>query len=67
MLYWRNKCETASAYLKKLGFKNVYQLKGGIIKYGLENGKDFDGKCYVFDGRITKEINKVNLKILQNV
>tara|TARA_Y100000991_G_scaffold39416_1_gene27420 strand:+ start:1276 stop:2193 length:918 start_codon:yes stop_codon:yes gene_type:complete len=56
------KCETASAYLRKLGFKNVYQLKGGIIKYGLENGKDFDGKCYVFDGRITKEINKINPK-----
>ena len=57
------KCETASAYLKKIGFKNVYQLSGGIIKYGIEeNGKDFDGKCYVFDGRITKEVNKINPK-----
>lgn len=55
------KCETASAYLKKIGFKNVYQLHGGIIKYGIENkGKDFDGKCYVFDGRITKNINIIN-------
>jgi len=55
------KCETASAYLKKIGFKNVYQLHGGIIKYGIENqGKDFDGKCYVFDGRITKNVNTVN-------
>ena len=57
------KCETASAYLKKIGFKNVYQLHGGIIKYGIENdGKDFDGRCYVFDGRITKDVNKVNPK-----
>jgi UPF0176 protein len=59
------KCETASAYLKKIGFKNVYQLHGGIIKYGIENkGKDFDGKCYVFDGRITKEVNIVNPKTI---
>ena len=57
------KCETASAYLKKLGFKNVYQLHGGIIKYGIENqGKDFDGQCYVFDGRITKKVNTINPK-----
>jgi UPF0176 protein len=57
------KCETASAYLKKIGFKNVYQLHGGIIKYGIENdGKDFNGRCYVFDGRITKDINMINPK-----
>ena len=57
------KCETASSYLQTLGFKNVYQLKGGIIKYGLENkGENFDGKCYVFDGRITKDVNKINPK-----
>lgn len=55
------KCETASAYLKQLGFKNVYQLQGGIIKYGIEQqGKNFDGKCYVFDGRITKNVNTNN-------
>lgn len=59
------KCETASAYLKKIGFKNVYQLHGGIIKYGIENkGKDFDGKCYVFDGRITKNVNTTNPEII---
>tara|TARA_B100000161_G_C33551589_1_gene415694 strand:- start:151 stop:1077 length:927 start_codon:yes stop_codon:yes gene_type:complete len=59
------KCETASAYLKKIGFKNVYQLHGGIIKYGIENnGKDFDGRCYVFDGRITKDVNTINPTII---
>ena len=33
-------------YLKQLGFKNVYQLDMGLIKYRKENGKDFDGKCF---------------------
>src|SRR5690606_11855382 len=47
------KCEKASAYLLEQGFKNVYQLHGGIIKYGLEaGGEDFEGKCYVFDNRV---------------
>ena len=59
------KCEKASAFLNERGYKNVYQLHGGIIKYGIEeNGKDFEGKCYVFDNRIVKDINKVNPKII---
>jgi UPF0176 protein len=59
------KCEKASAYLKEKGYKNVYQLHGGIIKYGIEEkGKDFEGKCYVFDNRIVKDVNKVNPKVI---
>ena len=55
------KCEKASAWLLEKGFKNVYQLHGGIIKYGLEeDGEDFEGKCYVFDNRVTTAVNKVN-------
>ncbi len=55
------KCEKASAYLLEQGFENVHQLHGGIIKYGLEaGGEDFEGKCYVFDNRIVKEMNSVN-------
>jgi len=55
------KCEKASAYMLEQGFKTVYQLHGGIIKYGNEaDGEDFDGKCYVFDNRITVDVNKVN-------
>ena len=55
------KCEKASAYLLEKGFKNVYQLHGGIIKYGLEEGgEDFEGKCYVFDNRVVADVNKVN-------
>ena len=55
------KCEKASAWLLDQGFENVYQLHGGIIKYGLETGgADFDGKCYVFDNRLAIEVNHVN-------
>lgn len=59
------KCEKASAYLLENGFDNVYQLHGGIIKYGHEeNGEDFEGKCYVFDNRVAVDINKVNPKVI---
>ncbi len=59
------KCEKASAYLLEQGFENVHQLHGGIIKYGLEaEGEDFEGKCYVFDNRIVKEVNTVNPSVI---
>jgi UPF0176 protein len=55
------KCEKASALLLEEGFTDVYQLHGGIIKYGKEvGGKDFDGECYVFDNRIKVPVNSVN-------
>ncbi|RYF87598.1 MAG: rhodanese-related sulfurtransferase [Chitinophagaceae bacterium] len=59
------KCEKASAFLLEQGFEDVYQLHGGIIKYGIEaGGEDFEGKCYVFDNRITVDVNKVNPTII---
>jgi UPF0176 protein len=59
------KCEKASAFLLEKGFENVYQLHGGIIKYGLEaGGEDFEGKCYVFDNRIVVDVNKVNPAVI---
>jgi len=55
------KCEKASALLLHEGFTDVYQLHGGIIKYGKEaGGEDFEGKCYVFDNRLSVEVNSVN-------
>ena len=55
------KCEKASALLLHEGFENVYQLHGGIIKYGKEaGGEDFEGKCYVFDNRVAVDVNSVN-------
>jgi UPF0176 protein len=55
------KCEKASALLLHEGFTDVYQLHGGIIKYGKEaGGEDFEGKCYVFDNRLSVDVNSVN-------
>jgi len=53
------RCEKASGLLKKEGFKNVYQLHGGIIKYKQEIPKEeslFKGKCFVFDDRIATPV-----------
>ncbi len=59
------KCEKASAYLLEQGFEDVYQLHGGIIKYGLEtDGENFEGKCYVFDSRIVTEVNATNPSVI---
>jgi UPF0176 protein len=59
------KCEKASAFLLEKGFENVYQLHGGIIKYGMEEGgEDFEGKCYVFDNRLTVDVNRVNPTVI---
>lgn len=47
------RCELYSALLKREGFENVYQLEGGVIKYGLEEGgKHWKGKLFVFDDRL---------------
>ncbi len=50
------RCEKASVYLEKKGFKNVYQLKGGIINYLKKikkNNSLWSGECYVFDNRVS--------------
>ena len=56
------RCEKASAYLKLKGFKNVFQLDGGIINYirqvkedNLEN--KFIGKKFVFDSRMSERVS----------
>lgn len=56
------RCEKASAYYKHKGFKNVYQVEGGIIEYarraaelGIEN--KFIGKNFVFDERLGERIS----------
>ncbi len=61
------RCEKATAYLIQSGFNEVYHLQGGIIGYGKEaGGKDFEGKCYVFDNRITVDVNAVNPSVISN-
>ena len=50
------RCEKASVYLEKKGFKNVYQLKGGILNYLKKTKKNnslWRGECYVFDNRVS--------------
>lgn len=55
------RCEKASAYFKHQGFKNVYQLEGGIIEYTRQIKKEnieskFIGKNFVFDHRLGERI-----------
>ncbi|MGI0153646.1 MULTISPECIES: rhodanese-related sulfurtransferase [Idiomarinaceae] len=50
------RCEKSTAYLKSLGFNEVYHLKGGILKYLEEVPEEetsWHGDCFVFDQRVT--------------
>jgi Predicted sulfurtransferase len=54
------RCEKLTGVLMSEGFEDVYQLEGGIVSYGKDEevkGRLFDGKCYVFDERISVPIN----------
>jgi UPF0176 protein len=47
------RCEKAGPFMERAGFKHVYQLEGGILKYFEECGGDhYDGDCFVFDQRV---------------
>ncbi len=52
------RCEKAAVYMKEQGFENVYQLRGGILKY-FEDTKsnNYDGECFVFDKRVSLKPN----------
>ncbi len=50
------RCEKTSVYLKKKGFKNIFQLNGGILNYLKKIKKTeslWKGECFVFDNRIS--------------
>ena len=50
------RCEKASSLMKNEGFKKVYHLKGGVLKYFESVSKDkslWDGECFVFDDRVS--------------
>ena len=50
------RCEKATAYMKQVGFDEVYHLKGGILKYLEVIPEDeslWEGECFVFDGRVS--------------
>ena len=50
------RCEKSTAYLKSIGFDDVYHLEGGILKYlevVPEDESLWQGECFVFDDRVT--------------
>ena len=47
------RCEKAGPFMEREGFKNVFQLDGGILKYFAECGSaHYEGECFVFDHRV---------------
>ncbi|MBF7020026.1 rhodanese-related sulfurtransferase [Staphylococcus sp. 18_1_E_LY] len=61
------RCEKFSGWLLKEGFEDVSQLKDGIATYGKDpetKGELWDGKMYVFDERISVEINQVDKTVV---
>lgn len=47
------RCEKAGPYLQQQGFREVYQLDGGILQYFAEcGGEYYEGDCFVFDERV---------------
>ncbi|MBI2664291.1 rhodanese-related sulfurtransferase [Candidatus Woesearchaeota archaeon] len=58
------RCEKASALLKERGFENVYQLQGGVLNF-IQQYPDshFEGRCFVFDSRLSVPAGKGNKAI----
>jgi UPF0176 protein len=50
------RCEKSTAYLKELGYNEVFHLEGGILKYLETIPKEkslWEGECFVFDERVS--------------
>jgi UPF0176 protein len=50
------RCEKSTAYLKEKGYKEVFHLQGGILKYFEETSPEnslWNGECFVFDDRVS--------------
>jgi UPF0176 protein len=57
------RCEKFSGFLLQEGFKEVYQLDGGIVTYGKNEevkGEGYEGECYVFDERLSIPVNRTD-------
>lgn len=60
------RCEKAAALMEEKGFKDVYQLEGGIINYFEKcQGDHWEGDCFVFDQRIAIDPNLQETKAIQ--
>jgi UPF0176 protein len=53
------RCEVLSSLMKQRGFNEVYQLDGGIVRYGETFGDDglWEGSLYLFDARMHQEFS----------
>jgi UPF0176 protein len=61
------RCEFFSPLMKRAGFENVYQLEGGVIQYGLKQGKEhWEGKLFVFDDRLVVPICEENRETISH-
>lgn len=61
------RCELYSALMKKEGFENVYQLDGGVINYGLQQGQGrWKGKLFVFDDRLAVPIDEKSDEVISH-
>lgn len=57
------RCEKAGPAVEALGFKEVYQLNGGILAYFEEcGGAHYEGNCFVFDDRVLVDPNLQHVK-----
>ncbi len=53
------RCSFFSPLMKREGFEQVFQLKGGVIQYGLDEGQgEWEGKLFVFDDRLVVPISQ---------
>lgn len=60
------RCEKASALLRSRGFKDVFQLHGGIVSYQAQFGNEhWQGECFVFDQRMTVRVEEGLVQIGQ--
>ncbi len=59
------RCELYSALLKEAGFKNVFQLQGGVINYGHQEGSAYwKGKLFVFDDRMAVPLSEEDSEVI---
>ena len=61
------RCEKFTGFLLHEGFTDVAQLDGGVLTYAKDpevQGRLFDGKCYVFDERISVPVNSVEREVV---
>jgi UPF0176 protein len=60
------RCEKAAPLMQQMGFEDIYQLDGGIIKYFEDVGGDhYKGECFVFDNRVAVDPELNETKTIQ--